>query len=104
MVHKLFAFTTLKCSGIVITLLTANIAQANPTEYVFSAPPEIDNELVEIPTRETDYPLYECNNEHEQTESTAIDSHNCECIDCDNLAQDEESNERLTSQNKQDRQ
>lgn len=101
MVDKLFP--TLKYSGIIaIALLTANMVQANPTEYVFSAPPEIDNELVEIPTSETDYPLYECNNEHEQTE-TAIDSHDCECIDCDNQAQDAESNEQFTSQNKQNR-
>ena len=104
MVDKLFA--TFKCSGaMVITLLTANIVQANPTEYIFTAPPEIDNELAEIPNRETDYPFYECNQESENNHNeVAMDSHNCDCINCDSKAQDSEPSGQLTSQNKQNRQ
>ncbi|WP_019507814.1 hypothetical protein [Pleurocapsa sp. PCC 7319] len=98
MIHKLLA--TSKCIGVLaITFVTANPVLANSTEYVFSAPPEVDNELTDIPQSETDYPLYECNTEQipaeekaqaeetEQVEENVIDSHNCDCIDCENATQ-----------------
>ena len=95
---------TFKYSGtIAIILFTAGAVSAN-TEYVFSAPPEVGNEEIEIPKKETDYPLYECNREvleSEEAESeTKIDSHNCQCIDCEEANQNEESPE-LSNGNKQ---
>ena len=114
MVHKLLA-GFLKCSGaLALMLVTANAGLTNSTEYVFSAPPEVDNELADIPTSETDYPLYECNTEQipaeekaqaEETvsaEEKVIDSHNCECVDCDNATQNSsEQNEKLSSKKQQ---
>ena len=104
MVHKLLA-VFLKCSGaLALTLVTVNPGLTNSTEYVFSAPPEVDNELADIPTSETDYPLYECNNqqvpteEKAQAEENVIDSHNCECVDCENATQNNsEQNDKLSS-------
>ncbi|MDJ0567893.1 MAG: hypothetical protein QNJ53_02495 [Pleurocapsa sp. MO_192.B19] len=103
MIYKLF--TTLKCYGaIVITLLTANAVSVNSTEYVFTAPPEVDNEIVEIPASETDYPLYECNPESENKDTEAAkDSHNCDCADCEGMAEDSEQSENFTSQNQENR-
>ena len=89
---KLFA----SLIAIAIPLLFAIKVRANPTEYVFIAPPEVDNE-VEIPASETDYPLYECSPEADDSdEETALDSHDCTCTDCDEFTQDSESNEQLT--------
>ena len=98
-------FTALQCSGAtLIAFLTAKTVQANPTEYVFSAPPEIDNELVEIPQSETDYPFYECSQEFKNQETeAAMDSHDCECLDCDDTTQDSESNEQVASQNQKNK-
>lgn len=92
-------FTALKCSGtIAVILFTVKANRANSTEYVFSAPPEIDNNVVEeIPAKE-DYPLYECNVETSETgetetvdddNNTKIDSHDCDCIDCEETTQEE---------------
>ena len=102
--------TTLKCFGaIAIAILIARSARANSTEYVFSAPPEVDNNVVEeIPTKEGDYPLYECNietSEKGETEildddnNTKIDSHDCDCIDC--VEEPEEPQTKLSSRNRQ---
>jgi hypothetical protein len=107
MVYKLLA--GLQGSGMIaLILLTSNTVQANPKEYVFSAPPETNQDLVEIPARETEYPFYECNSEVENNhEAVLIDSHNCDCVNCENsnnLTQDTETNEQLTSENKQPRQ
>ncbi|MGL5943212.1 MAG: hypothetical protein ACRC2S_23185 [Waterburya sp.] len=107
MVYKLLS--SLQGSGMIaLILLTTNTVQANPREYVFSAPSESNQELVEIPTRETEYPFYECNPEAENShEAVLVDSHNCDCVDCENsnnLTQDRDKNEHLTSQNKQTRQ
>ena len=89
---------------IAIILFTAGAVSAN-TEYVFSAPPEVGSEEIEIPKKETDYPLYECNREVPQLEAaegeTKIDSHNCECIDCEEVTSDEESLEELSNGKKQ---
>jgi hypothetical protein len=99
MVYKLLA--GLQGLGIIgLTLLTTNTTKANPVEYVFSAPPEATQELVEIPTRETEYPFFECHSEAKNNqEEAAMDSHNCENLD--NLTQDTEKNEQFTSQNEQ---
>ncbi|MBE9048550.1 hypothetical protein IQ255_29935 [Pleurocapsales cyanobacterium LEGE 10410] len=99
--NKLFAALA-SLVTIAISLLFANKVGANPTEYVFTAPPEVDNELVEIPASETDYPLYECDPESDNADGTALDSHDCTCTDCEDLAQDSESNEKLPSENKQE--
>ena len=98
MVYKLFV-TLIGSMAIAIAPWSINRVRANPTEYVFSAPPEVDPELVEIPVSETDYPLYECNSELSDAETeTALDSH-----DCEDLAEDPESDSKITSQNKQER-
>ncbi|MGL5795363.1 MAG: hypothetical protein ACRC06_13370 [Waterburya sp.] len=109
MLYKLLS--SLQGSGIIaLILLTTNTVQANPKEYVFSAPPESNQELVEIPTRKTEYPFYECNLKSEvenNHNAVLIDSHNCDCVDCENsnnLTQERDKNEHLTSQNKQTRQ
>ena len=110
MINQLF--TALKYSGtITLTLFTIRAAQANATEYVFSAPPEIDNNVVqEIPAQEVDYPLYECASETseidaeepENEESIAkIDSHNCECIDCEETFPEVEEQGKLSSRQHQ---
>lgn len=89
-----------KCSGaIAIAMFMTTKVWANSTEYVFSAPPEVDKNVVEeIPTQETDYPFYECESEHAAAETEAtdedgnskIDSHDCDCIDCESASQENE--------------
>lgn len=102
MVHQLFA--TLKSScAIASFLLLINKGQCFSSEYIFIAPPEIDRELLEIPASETEYPLYECESETETESPTALDSHECNCIDCEEVTQDSESDEQLTSKKKQNR-
>lgn len=84
MINKLF--NILRCSGVIaITLLNVKTMRADTTEYVFSAPPEIDNEIEEeIPAQETDYPFYECEQEADnQTNEGLRDSHDCVCEDCE---------------------
>lgn len=98
MVYKLFV-SLIGSMAIAIAPWSSDRVRANPTEYVFSAPPEVDRELVEIPASQTDYPLYECSSESSDTETeTALDSHECE-----DMAKDPESDSQLTSQNKQER-
>ena len=97
--------TTFQRSGtIAICFLLANAVSANSQEYVFSAPPEVDYELVEIPSSDAEYPLYECDQESEQQNQASIDSHNCDCVDCDGVSQDSEKQEQLTSQNRSSKQ
>ena len=97
MVYKLFV-SLIGSMAIAINPWSMNRVRANPTEYIFSAPPEVDSELIEIPVSETDYPLYECNSESSDAETeTALDSHNCE-----DLAEDTESDSKITSQDKQE--
>ncbi len=99
MVQQLF--TTFKCSSaIAIILLLTTTVQCLATEYVFTAPPEVDHEILEVPARETEYPLYECESETETESETALDSHDCSCVDCQDITQDSESNGKLTSKNK----
>lgn len=86
-------FTALKYSGtMTVSILIVQANQAKATEYVFSAPPEVDNNIVEeIPAQEADYPFYDCDTqalkqeEAEVTEDddTKIDSHDCDCVDCE---------------------
>ncbi len=73
MVQKLFASSTSSIS-IALSLLLTNQIQVNPQEYVFSAPPEVDRQLVEIPAKE-EYPLDECSAESAIEPSTPLDSH-----------------------------
>lgn len=97
--------TTFHRSGaIAITLLLANAVSANSQEYVYSAPPEVDYDLVEIPSRDTEYPLYECSQESEQHNHENIDSHDCDCVDCDNVSQNSAKEEQLTSQGRSSKQ
>lgn len=101
--------TTLGCSGsIALSLLTANAAQANPAEYVFTAPPEIDSEVAEIPASDTHYPFYECEcdgsnaaaiEQSDRQGDKAIALYGCDCAGCRNLVQNLEPNEQSVSQN-----
>lgn len=96
---------TLKSSiAFTIVLLLSNQLYCSATEYVFTAPPEVGQAVLEVPASETEYPLYECDSDIETESATPLDSHNCSCIDCEELTQDEEADERLTSKNKPNRQ
>jgi len=73
MVYQLFA--TLKNSlAIAIALLLTSKVQCLASEYIFTAPPEVDHQLLEAPSRETEYPLYECAAETEADEPLTRDS------------------------------
>ena len=96
MINKLFVI--LKYSGIItITFLNVRTIRADTTEYVFSAPPEVDNEVVEeIPEQETEYPFYECEKEAEnKTEEGLRDSHDCVCVDCEDEVGETQDDENL---------
>ena len=94
--YKLLTILT-KFGAVFLSLLFTSKVSSLPTEYVFTAPPEVDLELEEIPTQE-EYPLYECNSE---LEDEVFDSHNCGCIDCDDLAEESEEGKELTRQDLQ---
>ena len=84
MINKVFDI--LRCSGVIaITLLNVKAIRADTTEYVFSAPPEIDNQIEEeIPAQETEYPFYECEQEADNPNDQGLrDSHDCVCQDCE---------------------
>ena len=98
--YKLFATLT-RFGAVALSLLFTSKVSSLPTEYVFTAPPEVDLELEEIPTQE-EYPLYECNSELEEDE--VFDSHNCGCIDCEDLAEESEEEKELTRQDRQEEQ
>ncbi|MEM8717832.1 MAG: hypothetical protein AAGE84_00795 [Cyanobacteria bacterium P01_G01_bin.39] len=109
MAYKLFS-TGQRSSAIAIALLLIGKVNCSATEYVFSAPPEVGQETLEIPARSTEYPLYECDLETEtqatQSESeSALDSHACgNCIDCEELIHEAESETQFTSKQRKDRQ
>ena len=103
MVHQLFA-TVRSSLAIATFLLLTNKGQCLSSEYIFTAPPEVDREVLEIPASETEYPLYECESETETESQTALHSHACSCIDCREVTQDSESDEELASKKKQTRQ
>jgi len=98
--------TTFQRSGtIAIALVIANGISADSQEYVYSAPPEVDYELVDIPNSNTEYPLYECNQESEQHQQANMDPHDCDCIDCEGFSQNSpKESEQLTSQNRSSKQ
>lgn len=86
--------------ALLLTLVTGCLASSE--EYVFTAPPEAaELEAEDIPARETEYPLYECNSEENaeaDTEAdTALDSHDCSCVDCE-VSTESASDEDSTSQ------
>ncbi|BAZ46675.1 hypothetical protein NIES4102_37120 [Chondrocystis sp. NIES-4102] len=107
MVYRLLG--SLSSLGIIsIGILDSNVLNAKPTEYVFSAPQEYNQESVEIPSSKKEYPLYECNMEaNSNSEEVFIDSHNCaECVDCreqDRVGEDPSKNQQLNSENKHNR-
>jgi hypothetical protein len=85
--------------AIAIIFLSTKTLDASSTEYVFTAPPEVNRQIVEIPPSETDYPLYECKAEavaksETDTESTAasnaLDIHDCNCQDCEHTLEESE--------------
>jgi hypothetical protein len=81
MVYQLL--TACRNSGVIaIILLLTNTLASSATEYVFTAPPEVNRNIVEIPTRDTEYPLSECNAEVTKS-NDVVDSHNCICTDCE---------------------
>lgn len=108
MINKLF--TALRYSVTIALIIFASKAtSAGATEYVFSSPSEVDDEMQEIPAQEEDYPFYECDSESsEKEDSEAIDensnsriySHNCECIDCEPESNEIEGLEKLSSDDK----
>lgn len=91
MVYKLFNLgknsgaigCSLRLAIAIFLLLTTNTLASSSTEYVFTAPPEVDRQLVKkIPARDTEYPLHECEAETVESED-AVDSHTCDCTDCE---------------------
>ena len=95
-------FATFLSSMAIAVILGSFVGEANSTEYIFTAPPEVDHDLVEIPASETDYPLYECDSPSSDSETEqALDSHNCNCVECEDVVRDSESENHQTSQNEQ---
>ena len=93
MVYKLFNIGK-KAGAIAIVFLLTNILDCSSTEYVFTAPPEVDRKIQEIPKSESEYPLYECNEESETEENDVLDSHDCTCTDCEEIPESDELPQR----------
>ena len=91
----------LQFSKAIALMVLINSVGVNAQEYVFSAPSEVNDESVEIPSSDQEYPLYECESS-EQSSSEKIDSHNCDCVDCE-ANQDSAKEDELASQNRQDK-
>ena len=98
--------TILGCSGsVILTGLSTSSAVANPAEeYVFNAP-AMEEEIVEIPRSETDYPFFDCSCERYDAEAMeksdregaqAIDLYGCDCAGCRYLVRNLNSQEELT--------
>lgn len=97
MVYKLC--TALGSStALAMVLLLTNIPKSRSTEYVFTAPPEVEREVVEIPASEEEYPLYECDSESDD----ALDSHDCTCTDCEKVEQSQSEQSKSNSENEAD--
>ncbi|MDJ0745244.1 MAG: hypothetical protein QNJ32_18050 [Xenococcaceae cyanobacterium MO_167.B27] len=88
--------TVLGCSSsVALTLLSPTSARANTTtEYVFTAPDINNNEIIDIPRRETDYPFFDCGcNEYDAAAikqsdfeaDKAIERYGCDCAGCRRL-------------------
>lgn len=102
--------TVLGCSGsVVLSGLSMSPTLAESVEeYVFNAPGmETEEEMVEIPKSDTDYPFYECNCNNYDAEAMdksdregekAVDLYGCDCAGCRNLVRNLESKQKLTSQ------
>ena len=93
MVYKLFDIGK-KAGAIAIFFLLINTLDCSSTEYVFTAPPEVDRKIQEIPKSESEYPLYECNNESETEENDVLDSHDCTCTDCEELPESDDRSQQ----------
>lgn len=87
--YKLFVILS-RFGVVAFSLLSTTKVFSLPTEYVFTAPPEVDLKIEEIPTQE-EYPLYECSGELDEDE--VFDSHNCGCIDCEDLTEESQEQE-----------
>jgi hypothetical protein len=82
----------------IVFLSTVNLG-ASSKEYIFTAPPEINRQIVKTPPSKTDYPFYECNSEtvakpEKATEATeanqALEIHDCNCQDCEDTLEKSE--------------
>jgi len=106
-------FNTFKRSlAIAILLFTARMISVNATEYVFSAPPEVDNGIAEeIPTQEEDYPFIECDEKiseqsevETETETETKDSNDkIDSHDCGEVSYEEEQEKINTRSNQKKR-
>jgi hypothetical protein len=88
--------------AIAIIFLSTKTLGASATEYVFTAPPEVNRQIVEIPPSETEYPLYECSSEKVTKPETAteatdaieaknpLDGHDCNCQNCEDTLEESE--------------
>ena len=85
MAYKLFNIG--KAGAIAIFFILINTLDSSSTEYVFTAPPEVDHNIEEIPESESEYPLYECDNESGTEGNDVLDSHDCTCTDCEELTE-----------------
>ena len=94
--YKLFA-TAISSIAIAIVTWSQNLAEVGAQEYVFTAPPEVNRQLEEIPASEDEYPLYECDSESTDSDE-ALESHDCNCTDCEDKAQEAVDNDEVTSQ------
>ena len=94
--YKLFA-TAISSIAIAIVTWSHNLAEVGAQEYVFTAPPEVDRQLEEVPASESEYPLYECNSESTDNDE-ALESHDCNCTDCEDTAQENADEDEVTSQ------
>ena len=96
MVYKLFA-TAIGTIAIFIVPWSNNSIEVRAQEYVFTAPPEVDRQMEEIPASESEYPLYECDSEDSDNDE-ALESHDCNCTDCEDTAQEAPDDDEVTSQ------
>ena len=91
--------TSIGSIAIAIVPLSNSSFEVKAQEYVFTAPPEVDRQLEEIPVSENEYPLYECNSESSDNDEL-LESHNCDCTDCEDTTQESTTDsDRVTSQN-----
>lgn len=85
--------------AIFLLLITNTLASAS-TEYVFTAPPEVDRQIVKKTLApDTEYPLHECKTETAASDDV-IDSHNCDCTDCEEKPEESEPDSPSTSEAK----
>jgi hypothetical protein len=95
------SFAIANSGAIAIILLLTNTLASSATEYVFTAPPEVNRQIVEIPARDTEYPLYECNAKTAAEEDKALDAHDCSCIDCGDKLEESQLDQSQSTSEKQ---